>query len=58
MNEVSSFVFLKKFRYVLIGKKKIDFDLSKYQIYFVVCKKMVIGDENSDLCLSHKNKIF
>ena len=37
MNEVTSFV-LKKFRSVLIGKK-IDFDWSKYQIYFVVCRK-------------------
>ena len=37
MNEVSSFV-LKKFRFVLIGRK-IDFDLSKYQICFVVFKK-------------------
>ena len=30
---------LKRIRSVLVGKKKLDFDLSKYQICFVVCKK-------------------
>ena len=37
MNEVSSFV-LKKFRSILVNKK-MDFDLSKYQICFVVFRK-------------------
>ena len=34
MDEISSFV--KKIRYIFIVKIN-DFDLSKYQIYFVVC---------------------
>ena len=43
----------------MVGKKKIDFDLSKYQICFVVCRKKVFfGDKNSDLCLFHKIKFF
>ena len=47
MNEVSSFV-LKKFRSVLIGKKKkIDFGLSKYQICFVEFFFLII--EKSDM---------
>ena len=38
--------------------KKNDFDLSKYQICFVVLKKVVFGDKNPDLFLSHKIKSF
>ena len=55
MNEVSYFV-LKKFRFVLISKKN-DFDLSKYQICFVVFRKNVVfGDKNSDLFCDDKKK--
>ena len=32
--------------------KKIDFDLSKYQICFVVFKKMVFNDKNSNMFCS------
>ena len=39
MDEISSFV--KKIRYIFIVKKN-DFDLSKYQICFVGCKKKVL----------------
>ena len=54
MNEVSSFVF-KKFRFFLVIKKKIDFDLSKYQICSVAGKKKVIfGNKNSDLYCDDK----
>ena len=56
---MKSLLLFKKFRSVLVGKKKIDFDLSKYQICFVVCRKKVFfGDKNSDLCLFHKIKFF
>ena len=48
MNEVSSIVFIKKYKFVLTGKK-IDFDLSKYQICFVVLKKSGFDDKNSDM---------
>ena len=34
-----------------------DFDLSKYQIYFVVCgEKGGFWDKNSDLCCDDKKK--
>ena len=39
MNEVSSFVFLKKIISIFFIVKKNDLDLSKYQIYFVVYRK-------------------
>ena len=40
----------KKIRYVFIVKKTKDFDWSKYQICFVVCKKKrFYDDKNSDL---------
>ena len=57
MSEVSSFILKNSDLFWLV--KKVDFDLSKYHICFVVFrKKMVFGDKNSDLCLSHKNKVF
>ena len=58
MSEVSSFILKNSDLFWLV--KKVDFDLSKYKICFVVFreKKMVFGDKNSDLCLSHKNKVF
>ena len=57
---------LKIIKSVLIGKKKKkkkDFDLSKYQIYFVVCGenwflKIKKKKKKSDLCLLHKIKPF
>ena len=57
---MKSLLLFKKFRSVLISKKKKnDFDLSKYQICFVGCRKMwFLEIENSDLCLSHKIKSF
>ena len=43
----------------MIGKKKIDFDLLKYQICFVgYRKRWFLGIENLDLCLSHEIKSF
>ena len=36
----SLLLFKKKFRSVLIGEKKKDFNMSKYQICFVGCRKM------------------
>ena len=43
----------------MVGKK-IGFDFSKYQIYFVVCrkKKVVFGDKYLALCLFHKINFF
>ena len=41
--------------------EKIDFDLSKYRIYFVVFKKMVFDDKNSDMfciCFKRMKNIF
>ena len=47
MDEISSFVEKIKLGFIV---KKNDFDLSKYQICLVVCKKkMVFDDKNSDL---------
>ena len=52
---MKSLLLFKKFKSVLLIKK-IDFDLSKYQIYFVVFrKKMDFGDKNSNL-FSDDNK--
>ena len=57
---MKSLLLFKKFRSVLISKKKKnDFDLSKYQICFVGCRKMwLLEIENSDMCLSHEIKSF
>ena len=57
---MKSLLLFKKFRPVLISKKKKnDFDLSKYQICFVGCRKRwFLEIEKLDLCLSHKIKSF
>ena len=55
MDEISSFC--KKIISVFIVKKNY-FDLSKYQICFVGCKKMVFDDKNSDLFCYKKNDFF
>ena len=49
MNEVSSFVF-KKFRSILVGKKN-DFNLLKYQICFVVCRKKWFLEIKIKICV-------
>ena len=55
---MKSLLLFKKFRSVLVGKK-IDFDLSKYQICFVLCKKKVVfGDKNLDLFYDDNKKGF
>ena len=56
---MKSLLLFKKFRFVLVGKK-IGFDFSKYQIYFVVRrkKKVVFGDKYLALCLFHKINFF
>ena len=55
---MKSLLLFKKFRSVLMVKK-IDFDLSKYKISFVGCRKRWFLDiENSNLCLSHEIKSF
>ena len=56
MDEISSFV--EKIRYVFIVKKK-KFDLPKYNICFVGCKKKkVFDDKNSDLFCYKKEMVF
>ena len=54
MDEISSFVEKIKLGFIV---KKNDFDLSKYQICFVGCKKRrFCDDKNSDLfCYIKKN---
>ena len=56
MDEITSFV--KNIRFVFIVEKKNDFDLSKYQICFMGCKKMVFDDKNSDLFCYKKEMVF
>ena len=52
------FVKKKKIRSVFIVKKN-DFDLSKYNICFVGCKKKkVFDDKNSDLFCYKKEMVF
>ena len=57
MNEVSSFVFIKKYKFVLTGKK-IDFDLSKYQICFVVYRKKWFLEIKIQICVVMIKKWF
>ena len=54
MDEISSFCKKKSNLFLLL--KKNDFDLSKYYICFVGCKKMVFNDKNLDL-FCYKKKI-
>ena len=57
MSEVSSS--LKRIRFVLIGKKKFDFDLSKCQICFMVCEeKWFLEIKNPNLCCDDKKMVF
>ena len=49
MNEVSSFVLKNSDLFWLV--KKIDFDLSKYQICFVVCRKKWFLDIKIQICV-------
>ena len=52
MNEVFSFVFLKNLDpFGMV--KEIDFDLSKCQIYFVVCGKKWLLEIKIHICIYH-----
>ena len=51
-------LFKKKKSDMFFIDKKNDFDLSKYQIYFVGCKKVVFDDKNSYMFLLHKINSF
>ena len=51
-------LFKKKKSDLFFIDKKNDFDLSKYQIYFVGCKKVVFDDKNSYMFLLHKINSF
>ena len=52
---MKSLLLLKKFKSIFSVIKN-DFDLSKYQICFMGCKKMVFDDKNSDLFCYMKEK--
>ena len=52
------FLFKKKKSDLFFIDKKNYFDLSKYQIYFVGCKKVVFDDKNSYMFLLHKINSF
>ena len=57
MNEVSSFVFYKKFKSVLVGKKK----LILIKIPYLFCgtwSKMFFENKSPDLCCYDKKMIF